>query len=48
MKGEALHGVPERLLYKAVKVKPEMHWRYQDVRDARVIRYKVRRADKTV
>lgn len=31
---ESLNGGQERPLHEAVKVKPAMHWRLQDIRDA--------------
>ncbi|MGE9641895.1 hypothetical protein ACQP3J_33175, partial [Escherichia coli] len=42
--GVSLHGGPERPLCEAVKVKSGLPWRPQDVGDARVIGYLLRRA----
>lgn len=39
MSGVSLHGGLERPLCKAMKVKPGLPWRLQDVRDATVRRY---------
>ena len=42
--GESLYGDPERPLREAVKVKPGLPWRSQDVGDARVMRYLPRKS----
>jgi len=42
--GKSLHGGPEKPLHGAVKVKPGLCWRPQDVRDARAVGYLPRRA----
>jgi hypothetical protein len=39
-----LHGGLERLLHEAVMVKPELHWRPQDVGDARIVESLLRKA----
>ena len=42
----SLHEGPERPLYEvAVKVKPGLPWRPQDVRDARTMEYLLRETD---
>ena len=43
-KGQALHGVPERPLCEAVKVKPGLHQSPQDVGNVRAVRHWPRRA----
>ena len=30
-------GLPEKIVHKAVKVKPELHWRPQDIGDSRAV-----------
>lgn len=35
--GQSLHGEVQKLLYEAVKVKPELCWRPQDVEVAKVM-----------
>ena len=44
MSGVACHGGPERPLCEAVKMKPGLPWRPQDIGDARVMWYLPRRA----
>lgn len=39
MLGESLNGIPERLLYALVKVKPGLHWRPCDFRGNRAVGY---------
>lgn len=36
MAGKSLHGGPEKLLFEATKLKPELHWRPEEVVDIRV------------
>jgi hypothetical protein len=45
MAGVSLHGGPERSLCEAVKVKPGLPWRAQELRDARALGYLLRKAD---
>ena len=40
----SLKGDTERLLHEAVKAKPELQWRLQEVRDTRTMRYTWRKA----
>jgi hypothetical protein len=44
MSGVSLHGGPEWPLCETVKVRPGLPWQPQEVRDARVIGYLLRRA----
>ena len=37
--GESLNGIPEKLLYELVKVKPGLHWRPCDFRGNRAVGY---------